>query len=116
MVFLYMASLLDCGTAFPKPNTFALSTSYPEYEDFRRSTRSFFGLTAMDHTTAAFAKDANTPTKYLLGNPLDGEVFRTMRITPQLGRPSHRYRGRALLRHARRADSRRPRVSRQRSR
>jgi predicted permease len=65
---------------------FESSMSYPEYEDFRRSTRSFFGLTAMDHITAAFAKDAKTPTKYLLGNQLDGDIFRTMRIASQVGR------------------------------
>ena len=62
------------------------SLSYPEYEDFRRSTHSFFGLVAMDHIIAAFAKDAKTPVEFILGNRLDGDAFRTMRVTPQLGR------------------------------
>jgi predicted permease len=60
--------------------------SYPDLEDFRRSSRAFDGLLAYDEIVAALAVNPKAPAQFILGYQVSGDFFRVLRVDPQLGR------------------------------
>jgi predicted permease len=74
--------------------------SYPEYEDFRTSNRSFESVTAFHPVTVGFAKDAQGQAQLRTSLAVSANFFEAMRITPQLGRGFNRSEGQAPGRDA----------------
>src|SRR5207245_821579 len=60
--------------------------SYTDFEDYRRSNKSFDGLAAWDLMFASFQRDANAPVELRLGGKVSGNFFRVLDIEPRLGR------------------------------
>jgi predicted permease len=60
--------------------------SLPDFQDFRRSNRSFDGLAAFDLIIAAFRRDSTAPSKFTLGYEVTGDFFRVLGAQPRLGR------------------------------
>jgi predicted permease len=60
--------------------------SLPDFQDFRRSNRSFDGLAAFDEMIAAFRRDPKAAGKFILGYEVSGDFFRVLGVQPELGR------------------------------
>src|SRR5215475_2017831 len=61
--------------------------SLPDFQDFRRESRSFAGLVAFDEVIAAFRRDSKEPARqFVLGYEVSGDFFHVLGIQPRLGR------------------------------
>jgi putative ABC transport system permease protein len=60
--------------------------SYPDFEDFRRDSKSFAGLAAFDTIIASFAPDKNASSDSKLGYQVSADFFQVLEVAPQLGR------------------------------
>jgi len=60
--------------------------SYPDYQDFRRNSRSFSGLAAFQFNTVGLAESANVQPQMRMGMLVSDNFFSAMGIEPVLGR------------------------------
>ncbi|MBV8728218.1 MAG: ABC transporter permease, partial [Acidobacteriia bacterium] len=60
--------------------------SYPDFEDFRRASRSFNGMVAYEEWLAGFARDENAPAQVKVAYQVTADFFRVLQVEPQLGR------------------------------
>jgi len=60
--------------------------SYPDYVDFRNKARSFSGLAAYSLRQVGFALDRHQLPEMKAGLMVSGNFFRTLAVSPQLGR------------------------------
>ena len=82
----------------------ALPTSYPNFFDWRRQTRSFESLASYDDTPRLFSKANGEDAQFISGGRVSANMFSTLGVLPALGRtftaeeeqPGHRV---AILSH-----------------
>jgi putative ABC transport system permease protein len=63
-----------------------IAVSYPDYRDFRDGNRTFESLLAADFSSFGFSPNAAALPKITYGMYVSGNFFRTLGVSPMLGR------------------------------